>query len=562
MFYTVVLLDGKELHCLSLEEVKDLFFKRQLNQDSLICSAEDPTWQMLRRTFNVSEWIASNAAQAPPVNSQNAFQAPNNPFEQSNQINQPHSFPAQNNAFEQTNQANQPVTFNQFPPNQTAPSNNPYTQNTSNGYSQNNQTETYYQAESSQSQYNFQNNQPNVEPSKYNNTANSYYNPRNPYNNSSNFANTGESRKGLRQAAIFLIAWTIFTIIYTLIENLTIPTAASTNSAEKMGSGMVGLFISAAINLILAVKLWKQEDVENARKWVLVRSYLGFIIFGLGMPFVLIGKGEVFVGVVNFIAYLLFLISILLVLHGKEGPSQSRVMVGMGTFALFFLFNFGIIALSSLALFAPNLSNLEIADKKYDKYKIEGKEYVDKTNGAKVVLPEGWTMLSLDNPLIHTPEARMIAIDKPGNRLTMLEVVPVPGNLDMKRQNSAVILDQLADGVVQALSKNVQESGGFGGTNSFNEVTRLNIYVGTHPAKLLVFDKTSDGLKAKGHLIITYDELTFYVLHSWCPAEEYDQAQAEFTFFEKNFTVPEKINSSFTQSAETQKNNANTKKNF
>ncbi|HVE59819.1 MAG TPA: hypothetical protein VNB22_23605, partial [Pyrinomonadaceae bacterium] len=165
-------------------------------------------------------------------------------------------------------------------------------------------------------------------------------------------------------------------------------------------------------------------------------------------------------------------------------------------------------------------------------------------------------------PMIHTPEARMIAIDKPGNRLTMLEVVPVPGNLDLKRQNSTVILDQLADGVVQSLKEEVRNSGGFASKNSFNEVTRLNIYVGTHPAKLLVFDKMTDGTKAKGHLIITYDELTFYVLHSWCPAEEYDKAQSEFTFFEKNFSIPDKINSPFTQSAEKEKNNANTKKNF
>ena len=155
----------------------------------------------------------------------------------------------------------------------------------------------------------------------------------------------------------------------------------------------------------------------------------------------------------------------------------------------------------------------------------------------------------------------MIAVDKPGNRLTMLEVVPVPANLDMKQANSAFVLDQLANSVVKSLKKEAESDGVFK-KNSFREVARLNIYIGKHPARLLVFDKTEDGEKIKGPLIITFDELTFYVLHSWCPASEYDTAQNDFTFFEKNFIVPEKINSPFTQSADNEKNKSNPKKNY
>ena len=36
MSYKIVLLDGKELHTLSLHDVKDLFFRRHINQPSLI----------------------------------------------------------------------------------------------------------------------------------------------------------------------------------------------------------------------------------------------------------------------------------------------------------------------------------------------------------------------------------------------------------------------------------------------------------------------------------------------------------------------------------------------
>jgi hypothetical protein len=539
MTYTVVLLDGKEHQNLSLEEVKDLFFRRQINQNSLICTSENPQWQMLKRSFDVSQWIPSGAPQLPPpTNYQNNFQ------------------PQQPN-FNQQNSYNQPVTFNQFPQNQNNQPNNNFAQNTSNGYSQNNQSETYYQAETNQSQYNFQNNQSNFAPSNYNQPSNNYNQPANHYNYSQNSNLSSEDRNGLRQAAVFLIVNVFINIVMTVIENL----YAVSSPSGKFNGGIGRFAISLIIDMILAHKLWQKDDVETARKWVLIRTYFGFAVFGLIVPFYNFGTGEIFVGAINFVAYFLLFISITLVLHGKQSPSQSRVMIGMGTFAMFFLFNFGILALSAIALVAPSLGQLEIADKQFDKYKVEGTEFQDKTTGAKVVLPEGWSMLKLSNPLIHSPEARMIAVDKLGNSLTMLEVVPVPGNLNMKQANSIVVLDQLADNVVEHL-KNDKDGDGFSGKGGFREITRMNIYIGKHPAKLLVFEKNVDGDAAKGHMIITYDELTFYVLHSWCPVKDYDKKQADFTFFEKNFNVPDKINSPFTQSAENEKNKANQKKNF
>jgi hypothetical protein len=541
MIYSVVLLDGKELHCLTLEEVQDLFSKRQINQTSLICDAENPNWQVLRRMFDVSQWIPANA---PPVNSQNAFQPQNNPFQQTNTVNQQPAFQPQNNPFEQANPVNQPVTFNQFPPNPPNQFNNSYAQNTSNGYSQNNQTETYYQAETNQTNYNFQNNPANFAPSQYSNPANAYkYSP--------GYTTSDGRRKGTKQAAVFLIINAIF-LVAALIFGRTNSTSDGGSEAYKAGH-VTGSFLPIIIDLILAVRLWKLDETESARKWVLARTYFGFIVFGLIIPLICFNTGQIFVGVFSFISTFFYFLSLAIVLHGKENPSQSRVILGMGTFAIYFLIMFGSIGIMFLGNLAPSIAKFNVPNYQIEKYKVEGKEFEDKTTGAKVLLPEGWSMLSLDNPMFHSPEARMVAVDKPGNRLTVLEVVPVPGNLDMKRQNSGFILDKLADNVVQSMKQEAQQGSGFGGKDSFNEITRMSIYIGTHPAKLLVFDKTSGGMKAKGHMIITYDELTFYVLHSWCPAEEYQQAQNDFTFFEKNFVVPEKINSNFTQSAENEK---------
>jgi hypothetical protein len=556
MFYTVVLLDGKELQDLTLEQVKDLFFRRQINQDSLIFSAESPSWQMLRRAFNLNQWIPSATPQAPTANSYQNLQPQNNPFGQASPSNQPNQQnQSGNNPFQQSRQSSQAVTFNQFPPDQPANPKNPYAQNASNGYSQNNQTETYYQAETNQTNYSFENKQANFTPSKYNNPANNYqYSPA--------AAGHSETRNGTKPAAVFLIVNAIFYVVYMMFGAVTPAADGGGDSAYKAGS-LTGSFVPVIIDLILALKLWKLDDSESARKWCLARSYFGFAVFGFILPVVYFGQGETFVGAFSIVSSFFYFISLATVLHGKENPSPSRVMIGMGTFAIYFLIMFGTISLALVGTFAPNLAKFEMPSRsEFEKYKVEGKEFQDKTTGAKVVLPEGWSMIRLDNPVIHTPEARMIAIDQAGNRLTMLEVVPVPGTLDMKRQNSAFILGQLADNVVQSLKQQVENGDSYLSKNSFKEITRLNIYIGTHPAILLVFDKKEEGMNAKGHLIITYDELTFYVLHSWCPTEEYDKAQTDFTFFEKNFTVPEKINSPFNQSAETKKTNANSKKNF
>ena len=541
MFYSVVLLDGNELHCLSLEEVQDLFFKRQINQNSLICSAEDGKWQMLRRTFDVAQWVPAGAPSVPPA--QNAFQPQNNPFQQAGQPLQPNNFPPPQNPFEQPASANQPVTFNQFPPTQ---ANNSYTANASNGYSQNNQTETYYQAETNQTNYNFQNNPTNFAPSKYSSPGNSYsYSPHQP----NNFSETPGLRNGLRVAAGFLFVNLLLNIGYLILGSSLSESIAGTDAAYNTGQ-KVGSFLPLMINLLLAVKLWKSDGTDSARKVTLGLTYIGFILIGLIFPVIMLKTGNALIGGVVFVLCFFYFTALTLVLHGKENPSPSRLMVGTAAFAIYALMMTGGLGLAVIGKYAPEIAKLKtIENAQFEKYKVEGKEFQDKTTGAKVVLPEGWSMLNLDNPLIHTPEARMIAVDKSGNRLTMLEVVPVPGNLDMKRQNSGFILDQLSDGVVKAIKEQTQ-SPGFGGRNAVSEITRVSIFIGTHPAKLLVLDKTADGEKVKGHLIITYDELTFYVLHSWCPAAEYEQSQPDFSFFEKNFTVPDKINSTFTQSAE------------
>ena len=152
-------------------------------------------------------------------------------------------------------------------------------------------------------------------------------------------------------------------------------------------------------------------------------------------------------------------------------------------------------------------------------------------------------MIELNNPN-YTPEARMIAVDKTSQSLTMFEIVPVPGNLDIKKVNSLQLLDYLTDYVAKHLTEQTKKESSPFSESGFREITRLSVYIGKHPAKLLVFEKTVNRQKVKGHLIITFDELSLYVLHSWCPAADYD-VRRDFTFFEKYVSRSDQINHRF-----------------
>ena len=248
-------------------------------------------------------------------------------------------------------------------------------------------------------------------------------------------------------------------------------------------------------------------------------------------------------------------------LHGKADPAPHRVMIGVGTFAVYFLFVVGLIGFSLIAALAPGFGHFGSPDSAaLEQYKIAGTDFQDRQSGARISLPEGWMMLDLDNPVATSPEARMIAVDREARSLTMLEVVPVPADADLKTAQTSKLLDHLTDYVAKHLSE--QNAGKTFGASNFREITRMSVGVGKNPAKLLVFEKTVSREKVKGHLVITFDDKSLYILHSWCPATDYDRAQNDFLFFEKSLAVPEPPAAPLQQTAEAEKKRADTPKNF
>lgn len=506
--FSAVTLDGKELNNLSEQRIKELFLRRQINQNSLVCAEETQKWQMLKRVFDVSQWISVESPVATPDadNQQNQFAPPNPPN------------------ITKVSQPNLPPNF--LPPYKSS-------QAVSNQYALQNQDNFHNQTHFQSDKFDFANN--------------------------FQAANIGE-RTGARQAAVFICINAVFFLVSMIFSSLLEP-AADANDAEKLGSGVGRSIIPLIIDLMLASRLWKNQNIDSTRRWVLVRAYFGFLIFGLVVPFIDFRGGDYVTAILSFIAAVFYFVSLTVVLHGKANPTPHRVMIGVGTFAVYFLFVVGLIGFSLAAAVAPELGNFGSPDTAaLDQYKIEGANFQDRQSGARISLPEGWTMLDVNNPMVSSPEARMIAVDGSARKLTMLEVVPVPGDVDLRSAQTNKLLDNLTDYVAENISETNPDK--TPSDSNFREITRMSVYVGKNPAKLLVFEKTVNREKVKGHLIITFDEKSLYILHSWCPAKEYETAQNDFLFFEKSFAVPELPAVPFSQTAETEKNRRVAPKNF
>ena len=222
--FSAVTLDGKELNDLSTEQIKDLYFSRQINQDSLVRSPETQKWQMLKRTFDVSQWVSGEFS--PPIsdasNRQNQFAPPNSP-----------SF----------TEITPPIS-----PRDSLPPNN-FQHNAANHHPPQNQNEFHHQPRFSVDKYDFANN--------------------------FQATNFGE-RTGARQAAVFLGINAVFLVISIIVESLTGFT--DDDAAGRFGRTPI---IALIIDLVLAARLWKNHNIESTRRCVLARSYFGLAVFGL-----------------------------------------------------------------------------------------------------------------------------------------------------------------------------------------------------------------------------------------------------------------------------------------
>lgn len=499
MKFNAVLVNGQHLKNLSETDICELFVRGGLDSDSMICPQQPGAdWRPLKNHFDLNAWVTRNGSVSPGL-AGSALKS-----------RSPHPTP---DSHTQANESN----------------------------SQNNQSETYYQAGTTANGYDFGRQREDIAPSRYN--------VRVPGNRPRPRRDAPIAATSVRtvaiQAAILIIMNALIFMAFRLVYSF------SGSAAVGFGTGgsILQTFVPLAIDIALAVALVSSQKFESIRIAVLVRTYLGFFIFGIAIPASMIVTrnypGAAFLAV----ATTVYTISLALTLHGRSETSTTRLLISGGTFAVYFLLMLGATGFVLVNAIAPENFDSANGNRQFEKYRLEGRDFRDKTTGATISIPSGWWLIALDNPIVRTPEARMIAVDEAGQSLSMLEVVPVPGHLDMKRQDHDFILTQLADRVVESLRKQ-KSSPRFSEKDEFSELGRESLTIGRHPGRIVFFEKTVEGQKMRGQVIITYDELTFYVLHSWCPAAAFVEKKNDFDSITNSFKVPDQINSTFSQTAE------------
>jgi hypothetical protein len=188
-------------------------------------------------------------------------------------------------------------------------------------------------------------------------------------------------------------------------------------------------------------------------------------------------------------------------------------------------------------------------------YEIPGDEFVDEQSGAKIKLPKGWRMLKPDNPLmpIHNldesnadlekdgiTDTTMMATDKLANQVLLAEVVHFPDRLDNV---------QFFDQGVGLVEREIQKQSVVG---TYKRILETTIPLDNRMAKKIVYERvtsaknpraaefgiTVDNDPIKGQIIVLSSDYHAVILQMWTKKDIFDNAVADFDFFEKNLTIP------------------------
>ena len=468
--YSVVGLDGKERTNVNLDTIKEWYFKKEINESSLIFSIEIGQWQMLKKVFNLEE-LKVGFMQRNQTNSYNPNTFANPPIQ--NTAIAP-SFPEH---FPTTNKGNSNYT----------------------GYT----TENHY-------------NQRTLPPRQ----------PTNYYNQA-----VTKSRAGFRLVAIFLVTNLIIWFISIFLSVfLNTDDSTGTTVAYKLGQKTGEGIIKIIIDLYLFSRLWNSKGEDNTgRIFVIIRTYLGSILF-LPIVFMFFPAGFYLAGLTGLGSIVFYAIGLLILLHGKESPSPSRINIGWISFALFIVFS--ILAMYSSATIISNSSKNSQAFNDLNKYELPSNEFIDSQTPVKIILPVGWKQYSLQNPHITDPNARMIATDSTGNKGAKFTVYPFPRKMEISKSQLSMALDKAVELAEPKLKAE---------DSSYKTILSNTIYLKDKIAKRIIFERQRPGKnkKTKGNMIFTMDGQNAYVLEMWCDEDAYESAIKDFTQFEDNFSFRE-----------------------
>lgn len=248
--------------------------------------------------------------------------------------------------------------------------------------------------------------------------------------------------------------------------------------------------------------------------------------------------------------------------HPNKPKSSSVLKIVLGVLGVIVVgfFGFAGIGGSIVRNVKQNVQakNNEKALAELKKYEIPGGEFIDQKSGAKAQLPKDWRMISPDNPIIYIADQKessdelkklnltentMLATDKSGGKMVLLEVINFPNGIDR-----AKFFEESAKLVESEIVKSAKPG-------TYKQVANFSTVLGNGLAKKIVFEKVSSisnpnsekyGMVEtnrvyKGQMIVMANSDNAFIFQMWTDKNDYDAALADFAFIEEHFSMPKDI---------------------
>jgi len=299
-----------------------------------------------------------------------------------------------------------------------------------------------------------------------------------------------------------MLAAGILLIINGVMGLLSLVVIATVGADFKGGSSSV---VVPFVDLVVASGLLRGK--EKYRRWGLLRSIVGAFFFTV----ITLANGPSVNSVFIMVFQLAFCAGMAALLWG-DWPSKVRV--GAGVAAVLVAWS-GIITTEFIAGFIKGFNE----QRELARYSLQSAGFEDTRLGIKLRLPEGWSLLSKDNPLVKLPQAEMIVAHNSSGCLAALLVEPRNGVTDLDDYLSLVLKNR------QQIASNVRE------------LSRQDVQFGSSPGRRLETAWSQTGNRFRGFSTVRAVGRQFYLLTGWCVDGSYSNAIRQFESLEKAFEI-------------------------
>jgi len=300
------------------------------------------------------------------------------------------------------------------------------------------------------------------------------------------------NERGLRVAGTLLCINAAITLISLIFMAVRHPGSPEVSSSWGF---------SILIDVIVGAKLL---HTDNATRWkviALIRVGLGALIAlalmlaGPTLSIKLLGLLE-----------LAFESTFFLLLIGDA--SRERVTAGVMAFVISVM---GLVAFIAKS----ELTGNSVMRHEMIKYIVPGHSFGDSTSGARLELPDGWIMITNNNPVAPMPKANLLAFHPDSGGFAALIGIGNSWGPDLDAGLSALVAERQKE------------------EPTVVEVERVNSSYGRLAGRKAILTWQSKGKQIKGEVSLARNGDYNIILIEWCPAENYAEAHQQFAALEE-----------------------------